>query len=783
MMGIEEFYVRATGHRPFPYQAALATGVALPDVLAVPTGAGKTAAVVLGWLWRRRFAAPELRAQTPRRLVFCLPMRTLVDQTEAVARGWLSNLGLSREVAVHALQGGAIDAAWDDAPESDAILIGTQDQLLSRALNRGYGMSRFRWAVHFAWLNNDALWVMDEVQLMGVGLSTSAQLQGLREALKVTRPVHTIWMSATLPEGKLRTVDFGRALTHAALEDADRADPVLQPRLTATKSLARAVSPFDPKNAKPLAGEILGLHARGSLTLVVVNRVGRAQDLASALRKLAPTADVRLIHSRFRPADRKVMQAHVLNRGFDGILVATQAIEAGVDISARVLFTELAPWSSLVQRFGRCNRSGEVPPGPGAQVRWVDVPDEDALPYEAAALQTARQRLQALTEVGPASLPLFVDDESPALPVLRRRDLVDLFDTSTDLSGHDVDISRFIRTSDADTDVQLAWRDLGDDAPAREAPAPQRDELCRVPVWQAEKLLKGKRAWRWDSLEGEWRKVERFFPGLVIVAPRTAGGYDDTLGFTADPKSVPSIVSAFGSPSDHDESDLLTIGANRYVSLAEHASDAAEEMHALAGELGGDDPWPLLERAARAHDLGKAHPVFQAMLTARLPEADPQRTGGPWAKSAKGGGGRSARKHFRHELASALARLSAGAENLEVYVIAAHHGKVRLALRSRPGEREAPNGRRFALGVWDGDELPETDLGEGLIAAATTLTLDAMELGDGPGGPSWSARMTGLRDTWGPFRLAYWESLVRVADWRATRRHTAALANEASAHD
>lgn len=44
MMGIEEFYVRATGHRPFPYQAALATGVTLPDVLAVPTGAGKTAA-------------------------------------------------------------------------------------------------------------------------------------------------------------------------------------------------------------------------------------------------------------------------------------------------------------------------------------------------------------------------------------------------------------------------------------------------------------------------------------------------------------------------------------------------------------------------------------------------------------------------------------------------------------------------------------------------------------------------------------------------------------------
>jgi hypothetical protein len=47
--------------------------------------------------------------------------------------------------------------------------------LLSRALNRGYGMSRYRWPMHFGLLNNDCLWVMDEVQLMGSGLTTSLQ--------------------------------------------------------------------------------------------------------------------------------------------------------------------------------------------------------------------------------------------------------------------------------------------------------------------------------------------------------------------------------------------------------------------------------------------------------------------------------------------------------------------------------------------------------------------------------------------------------------------------------
>ena len=69
---------------------------------------------------------------------------------------------------------------WDIYPEEDAILIGTQDMLLSRALNRGYGMSRYRWPMHFGLLNNDALWVMDETQLMGPGLSTACQLEAFR---------------------------------------------------------------------------------------------------------------------------------------------------------------------------------------------------------------------------------------------------------------------------------------------------------------------------------------------------------------------------------------------------------------------------------------------------------------------------------------------------------------------------------------------------------------------------------------------------------------------------
>jgi CRISPR-associated endonuclease/helicase Cas3 len=77
-------------------------------------------------------------------------------------------------------------------------------------------------------------------------------------------------------------------------------------------------------------------------------------------------------------------------------------------------------------------------------------------------------------------------------------------------------------------------------------------------------------------------------------------------------------------------------------------------------------------------------------------------------------------------------------------------------------------------GIWDGDALPETDLGGGTTAPAARLSLEPMELGlceDEPftGQPSWAERMIGLRDRIGPFRLAYLEAILRAADMRASR--------------
>ena len=158
------------------------------------------------------------------------------------------------------------------------------------------------------------------------------------------------------------------------------------------------------------------------------------------------------------------------------------------------------------------------------------------------------------------------------------------------------------------------------------------------------------------------------------------------------------------------------------------------------------------------------------------------KSGGPWAKS-DGSNGRSfywvessngkkiERKYFRHELASALAWLQtqgrmAKDADLVAYLIAAHHGKIRMSIRSLDKEkRPREPDRLFARGIWDGDILSKV---EGILDQDLPLDLSIMQMGEG----SWLERMTGLRDNeaLGPLRLAFMESVLRIADWRASAK-------------
>jgi len=82
-VGFDAFFKKATDHDPYPFQKRLALGELLPELIDVPTGMGKTDAVVLAWLWRRRFASQEVRQATPRRLVYCLSAGMRQDRSLA----------------------------------------------------------------------------------------------------------------------------------------------------------------------------------------------------------------------------------------------------------------------------------------------------------------------------------------------------------------------------------------------------------------------------------------------------------------------------------------------------------------------------------------------------------------------------------------------------------------------------------------------------------------------------------------------------------------------------
>ena len=323
-------------------------------------------------------------------------------------------------------------------------------------------------------------------------------------------------------------------------------------------------------------------HQPGSLTLVIVNTVDRARALFEAIRRLylppkpkgrgkatvasepTPSPDLRLIHSRFRPKEREAWRdwltqdAESLRREnpLGRIVVSTQVVEAGVDISARTMITELAPWPSLVQRFGRCNRRGEFLEDNPAQVFWVDVPTPDekkAAPYAKDELDEARERIQTVADVGLKALTAFFDglneaERSELFPfdpphVIRRKDFIDLFDTTPDMAGNDIDVSRFIREGD-DIDVQVFWRAAepprgGLTAAEARRLAPLRDELCPVKLGKEggiKGFLASRAAYRWDSLVSVWVKAdaEEVYPGQVYWIPTTEGGYDETMGWRPD---------------------------------------------------------------------------------------------------------------------------------------------------------------------------------------------------------------------------------------------------------
>lgn len=775
-MEFEDFFAAATGSQPYGFQVRLARE-GLPLVVQAPTGTGKTG-IILAWLWRLRFGPGA-----PRRLVFALPQRTLVEQVAGKASEWLANLGLGEQVALHVVMGGAGETQhrWRTDMHQPAIVVGTVDSLVSKALNRGYGIARAMYPVDFALVTNGAHWVIDEIQLCPESTTTLRQLAAFTQRCGTAEPFGLTCMSATVSEDLLRTVDNDTIGDTLRIEPGDRVGK-LAVRLNATRTIRRL--PVAPGDYPAIAAAMRKGHRPGTLTLVVLNTVEAARKTYTALRDVDVPRT--LLHSRFRAVEReRLVERVVAEPGPAGhIVVSTQVVEAGVDLNAAVLVTEAAPWPSVVQRAGRCNRTGRVA---GAELWWLaPAKPEPYLPADVEASARELTTLDGTDATGEDLLARRVPQTPPEVSVVRWPDLLALFDTAPDLAGADIDVSPYVRDAD-DLDVQLAWAvwepATADGRPADDAKPPEPRWRCRVPVSSVPALLKRGGVWRFDQAAGRWGRVSQAQParpGEVLLMAAADGGYDPDLGLDPSAKGpVAGSPPLAGRPApaagteDAFPQDDSSVDQRRWLPLQQHSEEVRDHAAALVAAVRPSLPDGAAEavvRAGYAHDAGKVHPIWQEALCQLAPpaERDTRLTSGPWAKSAvegrlryPGGGG------FRHELVSLLLLdgplhpLLDGVDDPDLvrYLVLAHHGKLRVQVRGPEDLND-----KVLLGLEQGDEVAVPPI---LGQPPDTLAVDLAQFRLG-GERSWTRTALALRDRYGPFVLAYLETLVRVADWRAS---------------
>ncbi len=305
-------------------------------ILQAPTGAGKTLAALLPWMNRQTF-----KRDFPNQCIYTVPMRVLANQfVDAFAH-------LNPKIQT-----------GEDAGDPEfigSLIFTTIDQVLSRFLNYPYGVSK-RKANLYAAAVMGAYLVFDEFHLLDPA-STLPTTLAMLKMLKGITPF--MLMTATFSSTMLN--ELAHELDAEVIPATPEERAALRGLPSQRKIRRYAIS------AQPLtAGRVLQVHE--SLTerrsIVICNTVVRARALFDELRRQSPETNVILLHSQFLPDDRKSAQNRLValfgkdvNRQIgSAIVVATQAIEVGVDITSAALHTELAPANSIIQRAGRCAR-------------------------------------------------------------------------------------------------------------------------------------------------------------------------------------------------------------------------------------------------------------------------------------------------------------------------------------------------------------------------------------------------------------------------------------------
>lgn len=617
-----DFYRGVWGRPAFRWQERLAAQVLesglWPDVIDLPTGAGKTSALDIA------LYSLALRPDVfPRRVFFVVDRRVVVDQVSGYATQLVDRLRGSDDPAVklirdriremsgstddgdllgvQALRGGVpLGNEWARWPDKPSVLASTIDQFGSRLLFRGYGVSQGMWPIHAGLAGNDCLVLLDEVHL---AVPFGQTLRAVAEANQVAQVLPRRWkvveMSAT-PRAEAGATVF-------QLEDADRdprREPELAQRVTARKE-ARLMQIGDKREAPDVAfartiGGLVETMAPGVVG-VVVNRVATARSTAQALRDAG--VPVVLLTGRMRPFDRdetvgRVQAAADPDRETAGetlVVVATQCIEVGADLSFDSLVSEVAPLDSLRQRFGRLDRRGRAAahgtPAQavvvGVQSTLTDKRPDPVYGTTATATWTALSDTfgDRIFDVGPCSddLRLLEDHDGLTAP---RSDAPLLLPTHVRAFVQtyprpvaDVDPAPFLHGFDeADREVSVIWRaDLGTFSHSARLPAevvadalrilpPSTSEALSVPLsalraWLRQEAVEpvvadttttveaapdGQRVrdratheerdvFRWrgaNSDETDYVAPRDIRPGDVVIVPSVYGGLDESSNWS-----------------------------------------------------------------------------------------------------------------------------------------------------------------------------------------------------------------------------------------------------------
>jgi CRISPR-associated endonuclease/helicase Cas3 len=380
-----------TGCPPFPWQEKLLLDWFLrgriPPAIDIPTGLGKTAVMAI-WVFARAAGA-----SLPRRLVYVVDRRAVVDQATEVAlslRQFVDSsaelkrrLGLDdhKSLPVSTLRGQLVDNnEWLEDPASHAIIVGTVDMVGSRLLFEGYRVSRKMRPYHAGLLGADTLVVLDEAHLVPPfeqllrAVAEDVALRPREQELRaIIPPFKVLPLSAT---GRNSDV------TAFGLTGKDFEHNVVKKRLNAKKHLRIEPLSKDEKLEEALAKHAWDFSSQGTSAIrcvvfcdqreVAVKAKHVIEQLAKGDKKAAiPTREIStelLVGSR-RVFEREMVKERLKALGFIAdskverdrptFLFATSAGEVGIDLDADHMVCDLVAWERMVQRLGRVNRRGE----------------------------------------------------------------------------------------------------------------------------------------------------------------------------------------------------------------------------------------------------------------------------------------------------------------------------------------------------------------------------------------------------------------------------------------